>query len=82
MSNFNTKQLNSSIFNAILSLATIDKQSVVDAFDNSMDVDCEHEVCQNIGKDIADLINSEDWQGLSDFLDHGYIVEYGVEVTE
>ena len=76
---FNTKQLNSAIFNALLLLTYKDKQAVVDAFKNSMEhVDCEHEVCKNIGKDIADMIDSDDWHGLSSFIDHGHIVEYEV----
>ena len=80
---FNTKQLNGAIFNALMLLTEKDKQSVVEAFDNAMNhMDCEHKVCKNIGKDIADLIDNEDWQGLSDFLDHVHMVEYGEEVAE
>ena len=83
MMEFITKQLNGAIFNALMLLAEKDKQSVVEAFDNAMNhMDCEHKVCKSIGEDIADLIDSEDWQGLSNFLDHGHIVEYGAEVTE
>jgi len=80
---FNTKQLNGAILNALLLLVYKDKQVVVDAFKDSMaHLDCDHEVCQNIGKDIADLIDREDWQELSNFLNHGHMVEYGVEVAE
>ena len=74
---FNTSQLNSSILNALALLADKDKQSVVDAFDNAMShMDCNHTVCQNVGKDIADLIDSEDWNELSIFLDYGHLDKY------
>lgn len=75
---FETKQLNSAIFNALLFLADHDKDLVVEAFNNAMNhVHCEHDVCQNIGKDIADMIENQDWQELSNFIDHGHL-----EMTE
>ena len=75
--NNKTQAMNSAIFNVLIELAETNKEELVAAFQKSMShMDCGHEVCQNIGKDIADLINNEDWQELSNFLDHGHLEYY------
>lgn len=75
--NNKTQAMNSAIFNVLIQLAETNKEELVTAFQNSMGhMDCGHEVCENIGKDIADLIDNEDWQELSNFLDHGHLEYY------
>ena len=74
--NFKTRQLNSAILNALMILSESNKEAVVVAFANSMsDVDCDHDICNNVGKDIAGMIDDDDWEGLSNFLDHGHLAE-------
>lgn len=74
---FNTRMLNSAILNALKTLTENDKKAVVEAFTNSMsDVDCDHDICKNVGRDIASMIDGDDWEYLSNFLDYGHLVEY------
>ena len=74
--NFKTRQLNSAILNALMTLSESNKEAVVVAFDDSMDpVNCDHDICNNVGKDIASMIEDDDWEGLSGFLDHGHLAE-------
>ena len=74
--NFNTRQLNSAILNALMTLTENDKKAVVEAFTNSMSqVACDHDICNTAGIDIAGMIDDDDWEGLSNFLDHGHLKE-------
>ena len=75
--NFKTRMLNSSVLNALMTLSEGDKKLVVEAFINSMsEIDCDHDICNNVGKDIAVMIEDDDWEGLSNFLDHEHLVNY------
>ena len=74
--NFNTRMMNGAILNALMILSEDNKEAVVKAFDDSMDgVNCDHDICNNVGKDIAIMIEDDDWAGLSNFLDHGHLTE-------
>ena len=75
--NFKTRQLNSAILNALMILSESNKDAVVVAFSDSMSqVACDHDICNSAGTDIARMIDDNDWEGLSNFLDHDHLIEH------